>query len=154
MKSEVVKAVSEAVARIRSTPIGKTPMSRRTRAGGGKKDKSSFAYKKCETVYLFVYGGRVTQNGKASKTILENDTENKVSINGGTSTSPGYVSIRVATATGPSSAVLVFTTTEPESDGTFLYKVLCEAYLSDAGKAVWKKDRRPDWDLSNSIGGA
>ena len=146
MKTEVVRAISDVTSRVRVMPVGKTPVSRRC-VSGRSRDRSSFAYKECRVDSLFVYGGRVQQSGKGFKTVQEDGVENKVLISGGSKDVPGYVSLRMTLAVGPSSVMLVFTLTEPVDDTTYLFRILHEAYLNSAGNAVWKKSRLSDWNI-------
>lgn len=151
MKTEVARAVAEAVARLRSTPIGKTPLSRRAVGGKNSKDKSSFAFKSIVTDVFHIYGGWIHVNGLGAVLVPDDTT---VQITGGTVDDLGWVGLRL-----PSNSLaweLVFSKTLPAMDGTFHFRPLHNTYLdTTTGNAVWKRnyDRRLDWALYSPIGG-
>lgn len=115
----------------------------------GGTSESSFAFSSVDGSSFFVYGGTIKWDGRGKYTF---DDDASVQITGGSDVSPGYVSIRVVRATtNLADTTLVFTTTYPEDDGSYMFRVLHSAYLDGSGNAKHKRDLRNDIAIGSPI---
>ena len=107
---------------------------KRPAAGGADPVLEDFSFKKTVDADIYIYGGTIKFSGRGSAIVPE-DTH--VTVTGGTKYAPVYICLRMSTTGGPGDWALTCSATDPDDDGTFLFRVLHLAYLSTAGKAVW-----------------
>lgn len=113
--------------------------------------KTSFGYKKRVSNKIHICTGRISWSGRGTFILPEDDVSNVITIPGGTSLAPQFLSIRVSSANGPHDAVLWCTTTYPEDGGGFIFYPLFEVWLNAAGSAVCGNDIRFDLRLRSPI---
>ena len=90
--------------------------------------------------------GRVRYHGRGKYACAEGD----VTITGGTSDDPQWVSVRMQLQPSLGTPALVVTDTEPETDNSYFYKPLYTFYLS-GDAAVLEHDWRHDVDIMAPI---
>jgi hypothetical protein len=120
-------------------------------SGSSALTDSSFDFKQCQDDKFDILTGKIKWSGRGTFILPDDDVSNRVAIIGGSEENPCFVSLRISSASGPHDAVLICTATDPDDDGTYIYRTLWEAYLDTDGNAVCGKDRRSDWRLGSPI---
>lgn len=70
--------------------------------------------------------------------------ETGVTVAGGSVSTPGYISIRCPSDGAANEAEMVFTTSYPEDDGSYVWRPLHVVYLDGDGNAQFKRSCRMD----------
>lgn len=105
----------------------------------------SFGIKSYGTGTVTLYSGWVNHMGRSNTEVAEAT----VAVTGASAVAPSYITIRVTKSSG-SAEIIDLAANPVADDGTYMFRVLYEAYVTDDVVTI-SKDRRTDWSMGSPM---